>query len=94
MRNPFKKGTIKEGCVFNPDGSVKCESRRITEDGEEILGEVNFSLNQNCDVVPNGELWESENGVIDRLNKKFISQVKGKCRSKPTGMSSNRPEDY
>ena len=91
LRKMMKGSKIKEGCNFDKEaGTIKCESRRVTEDGEEVIGEANFSLNQHCEVVPSGELWETEEGTLDRLDRKFVSKIRTRCQKK----SGTIPEDY
>ena len=89
IKKAFKGATIKDGCQIDKGtGRFVCERRRITDDGEETIGKISGGLTAGCDVAPD-EVWQSEDGVIDDLNKKFLSQIKGKCSSK-----NNRPEDY
>lgn len=83
-------GDLREGCRFDKQsGRFECESRRIMKDGSEIeLGRVSGGLTGDCQVTPD-EVWENESGTIDRLDKKFVSKIRSKCRS-----SSNMPQDY
>lgn len=84
MKNPFKRGRIKEGCKFDrSSGTFVCESRRVLEDGsEQEIGKISGSLDATCRPVMD-EIWEDEEGVIDRLDKKFVSKIRGKCKGTP-----------
>ena len=88
MKNPFKKGTIKEGCKIDKNtGQFFCESKRVFEDGsEQELGRISGGLNAECNISPD-EFFENEDGVIDRLTKNHLSKIKGKCRREV-------PQDY
>jgi len=88
LKKAFRGATIKDGCKIDKEtGRFVCERRRITEDGEETIGRVSGGLSAGCEVAPD-EVWQSEEGVIDDLDKKFLSQIKGRCAK------SSRPEDY
>jgi len=85
------KGKIREGCRFDKNtGRFECESRRVMDDGTEVeLGRVSGGLTGDCNVTPD-EVYENEDGTIERLEKKFVSKIKGKCRSEPKAT----PGDY
>ena len=89
MRNPFRRGKIKDSCEFDPNTKTfRCISVRITEDGEEPIGEITGGVTASCELSAN-TVWENEDGVVDRLNKKFISEMRAKCRRMPS-----TPSDY
>ena len=87
MKNPFKRPNRKEGCQFDRNtGTFHCESKRVLEDGTEVdLGGISGSVDAECQVVVD-EVYENEEGTIDRMDKKFVSKIKAKCKS--------RPQDY
>lgn len=93
IKNTIKKftgsGNVRQGCQFDhSSGKFRCEKRRVHEGGqEEVIGVVSGQLDGGCNVVPD-EQWESEEGVVNDLNHKFVDKIKGKCNR------SERPSDY
>lgn len=89
MKNPFKKSTVREGCRIDKNtGQFICESKRVLDDGTEVdLGKISGGLTGDCEVSAD-EFYENEPGVLDRLNKRLLSRIKGKCKT------VNKPSDY
>ena len=92
VKKVFKGDNIRVGCDFDErTGKAHCEARRITQDGEEVIGESNVMVNQRCNMVPDGEVWELEgSGALELINKEILSTVKSKCRAK----LGEVPSDY
>ena len=83
-------GNIRKGCQFDHQtGKFRCETRRVHDGGqEEIVGVVAGQLDGGCNTVLD-EMWESEDGVLNSMDKEFISKIKGRC-----ARTESKPEDY
>lgn len=84
-----RSGKLKEGCSFNQESQTwHCFSKRIHADGtEEDRGGIDVGFDGACNPIVSNA-YETEEGTVDRLNKKFVSRIiSTKCKS-------NRPQDY
>ncbi len=83
MRNPLKRGKEKFSCEQSPDGKVVCRSFREHEDGtrEETAG-MEFQFDGTCQGVATN-LWENEEGALEKLEKRAYKRIKDKCKSTP-----------
>lgn len=83
-----KKSTFDDGCKQDESGKVICSSHRKFSDGttQEVAREV-FQFDGQCNAIPT-EIWEGEEGKLERLDKKMRPLLKNKC------LSNNRPKDY
>lgn len=82
----LRKGKVREGCKFDQEAQQwHCFSKRMFKDGtEEDLGGIDVGMAGDCSPVISNA-FETEEGVADRLNKKFVSRIiSKKCKeSKP-----------
>lgn len=84
IKDIFKKGKVREGCKRDPEtGNLRCESVRVHADGtEEVIGSLDLTLDQDCKPMVTDQ-FETEDGTLDRIQKKFVNKIAGKCRSLP-----------
>ena len=78
-----KEGKVERRCVKSPDGKLVCKATRENSDGtkEEIAG-VEVHIDASCNLSTDEE-FETEEGELQKLEQKFLSRIKTKCKNRP-----------
>ena len=82
----FKSGgNVLYGCSRDKEtGDQLCFAKRRMKDGSEVvIGQVKVTIDGQCTPVADSS-FESEPGVLDELERRFISKMKGKCDHLPS----------
>lgn len=84
-----KKSKEKFECQQDQAGKVVCRSFREFEDGtrQELAG-IDFEFDAQCKGIAT-DMFENEDGALDRLEKKSVTRLREKCKS-----IQGKPEDY
>jgi len=81
------RGDDRLRCTVQQDGTVKCNLTREHKDGTAVdLAGFLATNDANCNIVLT-ESYENEEGALDRLEKKALPRIKGKC-------AGTVPQDY